>query len=67
MQLIIRVFEATKWLLEEKLKWSKDDIKTKIIQKVFIEHGLSGMLAICFDNSYKKAIKATYPELEIEV
>ena len=27
---------ATKWLIEEKLKWNEDDIKEKICIKVFI-------------------------------
>jgi len=36
--------EATKWLVEGKLKWSKNDIKKKLTLNVFNEYGLSGML-----------------------
>ena len=36
--------QATRWLIEEKLKWNNNDIKEKISQKVFIDNELSGMI-----------------------
>jgi hypothetical protein len=56
---------ATKWLLEEKLKWSEDDIKEKFNGKVLSKNGFSGllkwgwngetyrMLEICYPNKFK--------------
>jgi len=57
--------EATKWLIEKKLKWSESDIKEKLSRDVFLENGLNGMLQGCFEQSYKKAIRSAYPDLEI--
>ena len=57
--------EATKWLIEKELNWSQIDIKEKLPRGIFVENGLNGMLQKCFDQSYKKAIKTAYPELEI--
>lgn len=59
--------EATKWLIEKKLQWSETDIKEKLFRNIFIENGLNGMLQKCFDQSYKRAIKISYPNLELEV
>lgn len=53
--------KATKWLIEEKLKWSYNDIKEKLTNYIFITNGLSGMLQVCFSNSSFEAINATYP------
>lgn len=53
--------KATKWLIEEKLKWSDGEIKAKLSQEVFKANGLRGMLAICFENSPYKAIENAYP------
>lgn len=55
--------KATKWLIEEKLKWSKEDINNKISLNVFNKHGLNGMLQMCFDNSASKALNAAYPDI----
>ena len=53
--------EATIWLIEEKLKWSDDDIKEKLSANIFEKNSLGGMLAILFnDNSYF-AIENAYP------
>ncbi|MBQ3420479.1 MAG: DUF4046 domain-containing protein [Romboutsia sp.] len=53
--------KATKWLIEEKLKLSDDEVRKKISAKLFIENGLSGMLQYCFKNSAYKAINSVYP------
>lgn len=53
--------EATKWLIEEKLKWSKDDIKKNLTKDVFIENGLSGAIYSHKRNgSVYRAIELTY-------
>ena len=53
--------EATIWLIEEKLKWSDEDVKQKLSRKIFRENSLGGMLVILFnDNSYF-AIENAYP------
>ena len=57
--------QATKWLIEEKLKLSPNCIKGNVTRNNFVENGLRGMLMTCFNKSYKKALKTTYPELEI--
>ena len=54
--------EATKWLVEEKLKLSDSDFKRSLSSKLFYDNGLRGMLMTCFDSSYKKALQETYPD-----
>jgi hypothetical protein len=54
--------KATKWLVEEKLKWSENDMKKKLSRKVFNEHGLTLMLQKCFNKSVSKAITSAYPD-----
>ena len=53
---------ATKWLIEEKLKWSENDIIENLNQGVFIENNLLGMLKKAFNCSLFEAIDTTYPE-----
>lgn len=55
--------EATKWLIEEKLKLSKENDLNKIKYRTFSNNGLTAMLKICFGGSYKEALKASYPGL----
>ena len=52
---------AMKWLIEEKLKWSENEIIEKLNQEVFKEHNLIGMLKRAFSCSLFEAIDATYP------
>ena len=52
--------EATRWLIEEKLKLSDEELKEKLSSKLFKHNGLSGMLQACFNNSYKKALQEAY-------
>jgi predicted transposase YbfD/YdcC len=59
--------QATKWLVEEKLKCLKDDIIIKVTRNMFLKNGLWGMLTCCYEKSYKQALKTAYPELEIDV
>ena len=51
---------ATKWLFETKLKWSIDDIKKKVSQKVFVENGLASLIAKLDGGVYAIVLEA-YP------
>ena len=53
--------EATIWLIEEKLKWSDEDVKQKLSRKIFRENSLNGMLDYLFNNSPYRAIENAYP------
>ena len=53
--------EATRWLVEEKLKLSDEELKEELSRKLFIDNGLVGMLQICFNNSPYQAISTSYP------
>ena len=53
--------EATRWLIEEKLKLTDDELKERLSQKMFVDNGLCSMLSHCFNNSPIKAIELTYP------
>ena len=54
--------EAIRWLIEEKLKLTDNELKKQLSLKIFNDNGLGGMLKICFNNSPFKAINAAYPE-----
>lgn len=51
---------ATKWLFETKLKWSIDDIKKKVNQKVFIDNGLASLISKLDGGVYAIVLEA-YP------
>ncbi len=53
--------EATIWLIEEKLKWSNEDVKKKLTRNIFIQNSLGGMLTILFNNSPYLAMENAYP------
>lgn len=53
---------ATKWLIEEKLKWTENEIIENLNQDVFAENNLLGMLKKAFNCILFEAIDATYPE-----
>lgn len=52
---------ATKWLLEEKLEMSDEDI-LNINTRVFLTNNLGGMLQVIYNNSPIKAIMEAYPD-----
>lgn len=56
-----KAIEATKWLIEEKLKMSETDIKENLSANLFRDNGLGGMLYRCFNNSPYEAINNAYP------
>ena len=53
--------EAIKWLIDEKLRLSDDEIVDYISQEFFKQHNLKGMLLHCFNGSPFEAINAAYP------
>lgn len=53
--------KATKWLIEEKLKWSYYDLKQYLSKQIFVDNNLGDMLSICFNNDPYKAINTLYP------
>lgn len=52
---------AVKWLIEEKLQWSDEEIKHQFSTETFKENRLYPMLRVCFDGSPYKAIDTAYP------
>ena len=54
--------EATKWLIEEKLKLSDEELKEKLSLNLFKDNNLGGMLCRCFNNSPYQAINTAYPD-----
>ena len=53
--------EATIWLIEEKLKWSDEDVRRNLSKNTFKENSLSGMLDVLFNGSPYLAIDNAYP------
>lgn len=54
--------EATRYLLETKLKWTKEDICKKYCKQIFIDNNLYGMIQMCFNASPYLALNAVYPD-----
>lgn len=52
---------ATKWLIEDILKWTDNDIKDNLRYDTFVEYGLSGMLATLYQDSPYNALNSAYP------
>lgn len=52
---------AVKWLIEDRLKWSEQDIKDKLDKQIFIDNDLYGMIQRCFSASPYLAINSAYP------
>lgn len=53
--------QAVKWLLEEKLKWNKEEVKRNLTVKIFRKYGLGNMLNVVFGNSTYRALNVAYP------
>lgn len=53
--------EITIYFIENILKWTDEEVKEKLCEKVFREHKLSGMLEYVFGRSPFKAIENAYP------
>ena len=52
--------EATKWLIEEKLQWTSEEVKKNIRVSTFEDNGLVGMLDRVFKYSPYKALENAY-------
>jgi len=52
---------ATRWLIEEKLQWSRQQVCDHLDKHEFIKAGLGGMIHHIFGNSPYAAIEAAYP------
>lgn len=54
--------KLTRYLIENILNWSDEDIKKKIRKTTFKENSLGGLLCIKYNDSTFAAITAAYPE-----
>jgi len=55
--------KATRWLIEEKLKWSREEVCANLDIYTFIDNNLDTMLNYCFSYSPHEALEATYPSV----
>ena len=53
--------QIVRFLIEEQLKWSREQIKECLSIKTFTDNGLNGMLQVVFNKSPYAAIENTYP------
>lgn len=53
--------QAIKWLIEEKLGWTKEEVCKNICANIFRDNGLDSILSHRFDNSPIKALDFAYP------
>lgn len=58
---IDNAIKSIKWLIEEKLHLSEDEIKKVYSKKIYRENRLEGMLQTCFQGSPYLAINTAYP------
>ena len=52
---------AIKWMIEEKLMWSDEDIKENYSMKIIVQFKLAKMLKDVFDSNLFEAINSAYP------
>ena len=56
-----KVKDAVKWLIEEQLKWTHEEVVKNISAKVFYENNLGGLLSKYCDHSPIRALQIAYP------
>ncbi len=56
-----KAIEAVKWLIEEKLKWSREDVCANLTAETFYDNDLGGLLSKTCSNSPIKALEKAYP------
>lgn len=56
-----KIIKAVKWMIEEKLMWSEEEVVEKISVNVFREYNLDGMLQKHCNHSPLKALQIVYP------
>ncbi|GLC89320.1 DUF4046 domain-containing protein [Lysinibacillus piscis] len=52
---------CTRYLIDNVLKWTDDDIKLKLNKTVFVQYKLKGMLTTVYDDSPYRAFDAAFP------
>lgn len=52
---------ALKWLIEEKLKWSEEEVRRYLTQKVLRDNRIFGVVGRCFKGDMFAAVNAAYP------
>lgn len=58
-----KAIKAVKWLIEEQLKWSYQDVYEKLTAKVFYKNNLGGLLSKFCHNSPYEAFNLAYPNV----
>ena len=58
---ISNAIKVTKYLIEDKLKLTDEEIKEQLSKYLFKDNNLNGMLKICFNGSPYQVINTTYP------
>lgn len=56
-----KAIEAIKWLIEEKLQWSYDEVYNNLTANVFRKYNLDGLLNCYCNHSPLKALQLAYP------
>ena len=56
-----RAIEAIKWVIEEKLRLTDDEVLNRWCRRFLVEHGLNGMVQLVFKNNIFDAIDTAYP------
>lgn len=56
-----KTIEAVHWLIEEKLKWSDEEVYNNISASIFYKYDLGGMLSKFCNNSPLMALQIAYP------
>ena len=55
--------EATKWMIEEKLKWNEEDIKNKLTIDIFKKYNIYGGLLKYYNGSTYYVVSELYPNI----
>jgi hypothetical protein len=55
-------YEASMWLINDILHWSKDDIRNNLNQQIFSDNYLLGMFKIIYHSSLYEWVEAIYPK-----
>lgn len=65
-QSIENCVNATRWLILEKLKWTKEDIMKKYNKRVFIDNGFTGLLKSGWNGETYQAIALSFHEYDFK-
>ena len=56
------VIEAVRWMIDEKLGWTHEEVCEKLCVRTFYEHGIGGILSKGCNHSPIVALKKAYPD-----